>query len=316
MNLRSATEADEALLTELWQEFEAECPEPPGFAPESWEGAWGRIRAALADGAVALALDEEGGAGLAWMLAPERGRSRLELVYVRPRARRQGLAKALLAECLTAIAAKGATSVSLEVVEANTAARSVWRRLGFEEVARVMTVALEPLGARLGEAPTGASRAAIHVKSVDRTSIDRAVAQFLPRLSAPAVGAEANGWIRIADPLLDGDRDAQERLAKEISDRIGAVCLALALEQGAVVRYRLYEHGRMVDEYLSVPSYYGELPKVEELALIANPTLVSRLTGAPFAEVHRVARTAASTAELPPAEELYAQIAQLMGVEP
>ena len=72
----------------------------------------------------------------------------------------------------------------------------------------------------------------------------------------------------------------------------------------------------MVDEYLSVPSYYGELPKGDELALEANPTLVARLTGAAKDDVRRVARTAASPAGLPPAAELYEQIARLMGVEP
>ena len=46
------------------------------------------------------------------------------------------------------------------------------------------------------------------------------------------------------------------------------------------MRFRLYERGRMVDEYLSVPTYYGALPKGDELALAANPTLVARLTGA------------------------------------
>ena len=58
------------------------------------------------------------------------------------------------------------------------------------------------------------------------------------------------------------------------------------------MRFRLYERGRMVDEYLSVPTYYGELPKGDELALAANPTLVARLTGADRDEVRRVARTA------------------------
>jgi hypothetical protein len=71
----------------------------------------------------------------------------------------------------------------------------------------------------------------------------------------------------------------------------------------------------MVDEYLSVPTYYGALPKGDELALAANPTLVSRLTGADRDEVKRVARTAASPAELPPAPELYEQLARLMGLE-
>ena len=48
----------------------------------------------------------------------------------------------------------------------------------------------------------------------------------------------------------------------------------------------------MVDEYLSVPTYYGELAKGDELALAANPTLVARLTGADREDVRRVARTA------------------------
>jgi hypothetical protein len=72
----------------------------------------------------------------------------------------------------------------------------------------------------------------------------------------------------------------------------------------------------MVDEYLSVPTYYGVLPKGDELAFAANPTLVSRLTGAERDDVRRVARTAASPTELPPAPELYQQIARLMGLEP
>jgi hypothetical protein len=72
----------------------------------------------------------------------------------------------------------------------------------------------------------------------------------------------------------------------------------------------------MVDEYLSVPTFYGELSKGDELALAANPTLVSRLTGAGRDEVRRIARTAETPADLPPARELYEQLAQLMGLEP
>jgi hypothetical protein len=71
----------------------------------------------------------------------------------------------------------------------------------------------------------------------------------------------------------------------------------------------------MVDEYLSVPTFYGELSKGDELALEANPTLVARLTGADRDEVRRVARTAPAPADLPPAEELYAQIAALMRLQ-
>jgi hypothetical protein len=162
----------------------------------------------------------------------------------------------------------------------------------------------------------GASRASTHVQSDDRTSVERALAQFVPRLESPDVRDAANGWIRIADPFLDADRDAQTRFARDLSDRLGAVVVALAVEHGAVVRFRLYERGRMVDEYLSVPSFYRAVPKGDELALAANPTLVARLTGAQPEAVRRVARTASSPSDLPPADELYGQVAQVMGLEP
>jgi hypothetical protein len=156
-------------------------------------------------------------------------------------------------------------------------------------------------------------RTTTHVQSDDRVSVERAVAQFLPRLEAPEI-ATRESWIRVQDPVFDRDRDAHGRFARELSDRLGAVTVALA-QEGDVVRFRLYERGRMVDEYLSVPTYYGEISKGDELALEANPTLVARLTGADRDDVRRVARTALTPAELPPAAELYEQIANLMGLD-
>ena len=317
MKIRRATEADEAAIRELWEEFEAEVPEPDDVGPErTWEEEWADVTANIAGGAVYLAEDDEGTVGMARATAPERRRSQLVLVYVRPRARRRGVAKALVGACVEEVRAKGAVRMSLDVLWTNTRAREVWTRLGFEEVALVMATPTETLERRLADGPSGPTRAVIHVQSDDRLSVERALAQFVPRLESPAVGAEANGWIRITDPLTDADRGAQGRLAGELSDRLGAVVVALAIEAGAVVRFRLYERGLMVDEYLSVPTFYGELPKVDELALAANPTLVARLTGADREQVRRIVRTASSPADLPPADELYEQIARTMGLEP
>src|SRR5262249_58000419 len=133
---------------------------------------------------------------------------------------------------------------------------------------------------RLEGPRVGASRGAVHVQSDDDTSVQRAVAQFVPRLAEPNVSAAANGWIRIADPFFDEDREAQSRFARDLSDRLGAVVVALALEHAAVVRFRIYESGRMVDEYLSVPTYHGPLSKGDALALDAHSTLVSPPAGA------------------------------------
>jgi len=144
------------------------------------------------------------------------------------------------------------------------------------------------------------------------------VTRFLPRLGRSAfteVTPARSGWVTVVDELCDRDRSAQRRLGSELSDRLGVPVVALALEEEAVVRYLLFERGRMVDEYLSVPTYYGDLSKADELSLAANPTLASRLTGADPGRVRAVARVASSPSELPPGRELLAQIADLFGLE-
>jgi hypothetical protein len=105
------------------------------------------------------------------------------------------------------------------------------------------------------------------------------------------------------------------RLARELSNRIGAVTLLLGIEREELVRMILFEGGRIVDEYLSVPEFYGPLPPGDVVGLAANPTVVSRLTGADPEAVRRIARTAPAAADLPPARELLANFADALGVE-
>jgi hypothetical protein len=93
------------------------------------------------------------------------------------------------------------------------------------------------------------------------------------------------------------------------------VVCALSVDDGVVVRYVLYERGSVVDEYQSLPEHFGPLPPGDVVALGANPTVVSRLTGAEPEQVRAVARTAASPDQLPAAEELLQQLAGVMGLE-
>jgi ribosomal protein S18 acetylase RimI-like enzyme len=316
VTIRRATEADEAVLRELWLEFEAEVPEPAGFEPDTWEEYWAALRENMAAGAVFIAEDDGGAIGFAEIEADEDQRWHLQTIHVRPDVRRRGIGKALLLECVRAANERGAQFVSLEVLTGNPIGHEIWQRLGFEPVEILMTAELNALERRLAVAPVGESRASTHVQTDDRLSVDRALAQFVPRLESADVRSTPNGWMRIADPELDQDRALQERLADELSERLGAVVVALALEHGAVVRFLLYERGRMVDEYLSVPTFYGDLSKADELALAANPTLVARLTGADREDVRRIARIAGAPGELPPAPEHYVQLARMMGLEP
>jgi ribosomal protein S18 acetylase RimI-like enzyme len=319
MNVRDATQLDEPVLRTLWEDFEAEIPDPPGFAiaSASWEQEWDQVRAFIENGLVLVAEDEEGVLGYVSFRPPEAGRARLADAYVVPRARRHGVLKTLLREAVERLAERDVRHVSLNVLTANAAAATVWERLGFRDVARTMLTELDTLAARVEASARPPSFGSIHVQTDDETSVRRAVEQFVPRLgrsSGTAISGARNGWIVVYDELCDRERAAQRRLAGELSERLGAAVVALALEEGAVVRYLLFDRGRMVDEYLSVPTYYGPLPRVDELALAANPTLAGRLTGADPGRVRAVARTAPSPAELPPARELLTQLADALGL--
>jgi hypothetical protein len=145
------------------------------------------------------------------------------------------------------------------------------------------------------------------------------VAQFVPRLPGGSRGSEVtqprNGWITVYDEAGDRDPSLLRRLAKELSERMGAVVIAIGVEHEQVVRFVLHENGRIVDEYLSVPEHYGALPPGDAIALAANPRVVARLTGADPATVRAAARTATSPTELPPAQELLESISRAIGLD-
>lgn len=149
MNVRRATEVDEAALRELWQEFAVEVPEPPGFEPDTWEQDWASLRTNMGSAAVFIAEDAEGAVGFAEASVAEPQRWHLETVHVRPRARRQGVTKALLRECVREAREHGVDYITLEVLTSNAAACTVWQRLGFEVIELLMSQPIEALERRL-----------------------------------------------------------------------------------------------------------------------------------------------------------------------
>lgn len=316
MIVRRATEADSATLRRLYREFAAECPPPP-YVPFDWDQEWAAIDGAIRTGIALLAEDDGVAVGFALALPKGPHLGYLSDLYVRPAARGAGVATALVHEVASAFNEQGVDYLHLSVDVANRAARVVYGRLGFREESLYLVTEVEALVERLGAA-RAPSFGSLHVQFDDERRVEAAARQFVPRLGRSAgtiVSPAREGWIAVYDELCDRDRAAQHRLAAELSDRLGAVVVALALEEARVVRFALFERGRLVDEYLSVPEYYGPLEKADALALAANPTLVARLTGADPARVRTVARTAGSPAELPPAAELLARIAEVMGLQ-
>jgi ribosomal protein S18 acetylase RimI-like enzyme len=319
VTIRFATADDHDLLRELWEEFEAELPQEP-YQHELWDEAWEDLSVTVEEG-VALIAEEDGHpVGFVFCVLGDRGRQTAHVtdIYVRPEARGRGIGRALMAELVEPARAAGLEHVSLEVLVRNSDARRLYERLGFAPVDVFMVAPLGALAERLGSDQRPESYGSLHVQTDDEAGVGRAVAQFIPRVGRTEwteVSAAKNGWITVTDELCDRDRSAQRRLGAELSERMGVPAVALALEEEAVVRFLLFDRGRMVDEYLSVPTYYGDLNKADELSLAANPTLVARLTGADPARVRAVARTASAASELPPPRELIEQIAAVMNLE-
>jgi hypothetical protein len=181
-----------------------------------------------------------------------------------------------------------------------------------------MAAAVGALETHLGR-QEASSFGSIHIQSDDLSAVERAVRQFVPRLPGGSRGSilspPRNGWVAVYDDVCDRNPEMLRRLARELSDRMGAIGLLLGVERDELLRMILFERGRIVDEYLSVPEFYGPLPPGDVIGLAANPTVVSRLTGAAPEAVRRIARTAPAPADLPPARELLAELAGALGIE-
>jgi GNAT superfamily N-acetyltransferase len=305
--IRPATADDLPLVRELWQAFDKEIPDEPWreVDPDA-DLAW--LEQAISDDIVLLA----GNDGLAFARRKGERLGFLEVVYVRPAARQRGIAAQLVREVVSRLSEAGAEMVELEVLASNAEARAIYERWGFKPVELTLGAPIAQLEQRLAPAD-GPTFGFVHVQTDDVEKVKRDAVKVL-RLE-PDVEVEGN-WVRVRADATDADPDLLKSLAKELSYTTGGVVLSLGIQRGAVVRYDLFDRGADIDQYLSVPEYFGALPPGDAYALGANATVVGRLTGAEPRRVREVARTAASPDELPPAQELYEQLAAVMGVQP
>jgi GNAT superfamily N-acetyltransferase len=283
--IRTATDTDTELVQQLWHAFNAEVPDAPWRDDDEDDFAPDLVLLSDDDGVIALSKHGT----RVWFV---------DVVYVRPEARGRGVGAHLIRAAVEQLGSDAV--IELEVLESNAGARRLYERLGFRTVER--TLALEVRPRREG----GPTYGAVHVQTDDVDAVQRNAAKVLHADANVTLGS---GWVRV-----DAEPDKLRNLARELSFTSG-VAVALSVEEGAVVRYLLFDRGSMVDEYASVPEFHGKLPPGDAIALGANPTVVARLTNADPAHVRAVARTAASPEELPPAEDLYRQIADVFGVE-
>ena len=314
--MRAATESDLDRLKELWLAFDREHPSPEyEDVDEAVELA--EVEEYVREHVALLAEDDDAAAGfvLARMRGPRHGW--ISDLYVTPGFRRAGAAGRLVRDAASALRKRGAEVIELDVRPWNDEARTVYERWGFRESKLTLAVKAEDIEERLSRDARAPSHGLVFAQTDDEARVAKAIRSFLPRLGRSErtdVYPPANGWIAVDDELCSGDPTLLRRLAQELSYRTGGVVVTLGVEEGAVVRYVLFDKGSIADEYCSLPEYHGPLPPGDVVALNANPTVAQRLTGADPERVRATARTAASAADLPPADDLYRETADVLGV--
>jgi hypothetical protein len=187
-----------------------------------------------------------------------------------------------------------------------------------EALALALVHALAAARPRAEAAPLAPSFGSVHLQTDDQNGVVQLVERLVPRVfrsRATAVSPARDGWVAVYDEVADRDPRRLERLGRELSNAVGFVTFTIGVEDGLAVHYIAFERGRLLDEYLSVPEYRGQLAPGDAIAMRANPTVVARLTGADPAAVRQIARTADSPVDLPPAEELIRDLSTVLGLE-
>jgi ribosomal protein S18 acetylase RimI-like enzyme len=314
--IRDATTADLPLVRELFREFNRELEDAPHRDDDTEEDLAKIERGLESDWHVLIA--EQDGAPVGLAVADKQGTrvGYLSSLYVRPAVRGNRIASELVREIAARLVAQGVEVLEVDVLATNGAARAIYERWGFTPVQLNLAAPISALEQRLSR-PSGPTFGSVHVQTDNVGAVERAVQKALPRFGrsgGTSVTGPRNGWVAVHDELIDREPKVISSLGKELSYAIGGVVLAIGVEDGAVVRYVLFDRGGAVDEYASVPEYFAPLPPGDVIALGANPTVLARLTGADPARVRQVIRTATSPAELPPATELVETIAGVLGV--
>ena len=149
MNVRRATENDRATLYALWDEWVERESSIPSWVERAREGTRAGIDTAVRFGSAVIA--EESGEVLGFACGVIQGLRVGDLteLYVRPNARRRGIARELVRAVVAGLSERGAAFVTGGVAPDNAPARNFYETAGFRTVELRLVGEVETLQRRL-----------------------------------------------------------------------------------------------------------------------------------------------------------------------
>jgi ribosomal protein S18 acetylase RimI-like enzyme len=151
LNVRRATEDDRETLYALWDEWVQRESPVPSWVEGAREGTRAQIDVAISSGCAMIAEEHGDVLGFACGVVTGRRTGDLTELYVRPKARRLGIARALARAVVAALRERGVASVTGGVGPENTAARSFYENAGFRTVELRLVGNAQALERRLAE---------------------------------------------------------------------------------------------------------------------------------------------------------------------
>jgi ribosomal protein S18 acetylase RimI-like enzyme len=149
VKVRRAGERDRETLYTLWDEWvERESP-VPSWVEGARAGARAQIDIAISSGCAVIAEERSEVLGFACGVVKGRRTGDLTELYVRPNARRRGIARALVKAVVVALCERGVVSVTGGVGPENRAARSFYENAGFQTVELRLVADVDVLARRL-----------------------------------------------------------------------------------------------------------------------------------------------------------------------
>ena len=133
MEIRRATPADAAVLEHFWQKSTAELDFTP-YPGAAWE------ESLLAEHVALVAEDGDEPVGAVYANLGMEHFGYVFGLYVRPEARRRGVAQALMRAIAAVLRDEGRAYMLLSVDIPNTAALELYERLGFEDASRMLRI--------------------------------------------------------------------------------------------------------------------------------------------------------------------------------
>jgi ribosomal protein S18 acetylase RimI-like enzyme len=145
VRIRAGRRSDFQALRRLWQEMSTEAAAGP-YGPSSFDEYWRDAKSLLRHNLVVVAEGPDGALlGCAFAARTRKDIGHVFGLYVRPEARRRGVAKAMLKAAAAVLRENGVRWILADLELGNEEALRFYERLGFEETGRRFTIDVDGL---------------------------------------------------------------------------------------------------------------------------------------------------------------------------